>query len=158
MSGDLPDYYFRVRENGAVVFRVDTENRQRRIDMEEIATVNINNGKIKPHGDRTLSPEEIALIEGWITERQAVLAARDVDDILRAVDHMNLTTQWVQSRATDAQLEDVTDALLLAMHDLRTMLVKRKADRLGKEWWAGGCGAVLGAGVGVGRRPARWWS
>ena len=32
------------------------------------------------------------------------------------------------------------------------------ADRLGKEWWAGGggCGAVLGAiGVGVGRRPAR---
>ena len=25
------------------------------------------------------------------------------------------------------------------------------ADRLGKEWWAGGCGAVLGAGVGVGR-------
>ncbi|MEY3532238.1 MAG: hypothetical protein RI979_262 [Pseudomonadota bacterium] len=26
MSGDLPDYYFRVRENGAVVFRVDTEN------------------------------------------------------------------------------------------------------------------------------------
>jgi hypothetical protein len=49
MSGDLPDYYFRVRENGAVVFRVDTENRQRRIDMEEIATVNINNGKIKPH-------------------------------------------------------------------------------------------------------------
>jgi hypothetical protein len=56
MSGDLPDYYFRVRENGAVVFRVDTENRQRRIDMEEIATVNINNGKIKPHGDRALSP------------------------------------------------------------------------------------------------------
>jgi hypothetical protein len=33
----LPDYYFRVRENGAVVFRVDTENRQRRIDMEDRA-------------------------------------------------------------------------------------------------------------------------
>ena len=28
------------------------------------------------------------------------------------------------------------------------------AEGLGKEWWAGGCGAVLGAGVGVGRRPA----
>ena len=28
------------------------------------------------------------------------------------------------------------------------------AGRLGKEWWAGGCGAVLGAGVGVGEaRP-----
>ena len=31
----LPELYFRVRENGAVVFRVDTENRQRRIDMEQ---------------------------------------------------------------------------------------------------------------------------
>ena len=29
MSGDLPDFYFRVRENGAAVFRVDTENRSR---------------------------------------------------------------------------------------------------------------------------------
>jgi hypothetical protein len=34
MSAHLPEYYFRVRENGAVVFRVDTENRQRRIEME----------------------------------------------------------------------------------------------------------------------------
>ena len=133
MSGDLPDYYFRVRENGAVVFRVDTENRQRRIDMEEIATVNINNGKIKPHGDRPLSPEEIELIEGWIAERQAVLAARDVDDILRAIDHMNLTTQWAQSKASEDQLEAVTDPLLMAMHDLRSVLIRKKADRLMKD-------------------------
>lgn len=133
MSGDLPDYYFRVRENGAVVFRIDTENRQRRIDMEEIATVNINNGKIKPHGDRTLSPDEVALIEGWIAERQDVLAARDVDDILRAIDHMNLTTQWAQSKATEAQLEQVTDRLLMAMHDLRSVLIRKKAERLMKD-------------------------
>lgn len=133
MSGDLPDYYFRVRENGAVVFRVDTENRQRRIDMEEIATVNINNGKIKPHGDRPLTPDELTLIEAWITERQAVLAARDVDDILRAIDHMNLTTQWAQSKASDDQLEQVTDSLLMAMHDLRSVLIRKKADRLMKD-------------------------
>ena len=62
MAGELPDYFFRVRENGAVVFRVDTENRQRRIDMEEIATVNVNNGKIKPHGDRLLTKAETALM------------------------------------------------------------------------------------------------
>ncbi|MCU0800491.1 MAG: hypothetical protein MUD11_01735 [Rhodobacteraceae bacterium] len=127
---DLPPYYFRIRENGAVVFRVDTENRQRRIDMEEIATVNVKNGNIKPHGDRALTADEEVLIGHWLAERQAVLAARDVDDILRAVDHLNLTTQWAQSKATDAQLEDVTDALLLAMHDLRTVLVRKKAERL----------------------------
>ena len=65
--------------------------------------------------------------------RTAELAARDIDDILRAVDHLNLTAHWVQSRATDAQLDAVTDRLLLAMHDLRTVLVKKRADRVLKD-------------------------
>ena len=130
MAGELPDYFFRVRENGAVVFRVDTENRQRRIDMEEIATVNINNGKIKAHGDRPLTADETVLIEEWIAKRVATLAARDVDDLLRAVDHLNMTTQWVQSKATDEQLDEVTDNLLMAMHDLRVVLVRKKAERM----------------------------
>jgi len=133
MSGELPDYYFRVRENGAFVFRVDTENRQRRIDMDQIAMVNTRNGEIKPHGQRELSPEDMAAIRSWMEERQAVLAARDIDDILRAVDYLNLTAHWAQSRATEEQLEHVTDALLMAMHDLRTVLVRKKADRLLKE-------------------------
>ncbi len=130
MAGELPEYFFRVRENGAVVFRVDTENRQRRIDMEEIATVNINNGKIKAHGDRPLTADETVLIEEWIAKRVATLAARDVDDLLRAVDHLNMTTQWVQSKATDEQLDEVTDNLLMAMHDLRVVLVRKKAERM----------------------------
>lgn len=61
-----------------------------------------------------------------------ILADRDVDDIMRTVDHLNLTTQWAQSRASEEQLETVTDALLLAMHDLRGVLVRRKAERLMK--------------------------
>ncbi|NBO20932.1 MAG: hypothetical protein EBU97_03085, partial [Rhodobacteraceae bacterium] len=130
MSGDLPEFYFRIRENGAVVFRISTENRQRRIEMEELATINIKNGTIKPHGDRVLSPAETAAIGDWVARRTALLAARDIDDIHRAVDYLNITTQWVQSKASDAQLDDVTDALLLAMHDLRTVLVKRKAERM----------------------------
>ena len=127
---DLPEYYFRIRENGAAVFRVSTENRQRRIEMDEIAVVNIRNGNIRAHGDKTLSPEDLAVIEGWMEERRAVLAERDIDDIHRAVDYLNLTTHWAQSRASDADLEEVTDRLLLAMHDLRTVLVRKKADRL----------------------------
>lgn len=127
---DLPELYFRVRENGAAVFRVDTENRHRRIEMDQIAVVNIRNGEVKPHGDRELSEEDIAAIRDWMTRRTEVLARRDIDDILRAVDHLNLTTQWVQSRATDDQLDEVTDALLLAMHDLRTVLVRKKAERV----------------------------
>ena len=130
MSADLPEYYFRVRENGAFVFRVDTENRQRRIEMDQIAVVNIRNGEIKPHGQRQLSDQDIAEIKSWMEARTATLAARDMDDIHRAIDHLNLTAHWANSRATDEQLEDVTDALLLAMHDLRSVLVRKKADRL----------------------------
>jgi hypothetical protein len=111
---------------------VDTENRQRRIELEEIAIVNVKNGNIKPHGEVVLTPADLAVIGDWLKKRRALLEARDVDDILRAVDHMNLTTQWVVSKASDDQLEEVTDALLLAMHDLRSVLVRKKAERLTK--------------------------
>ena len=130
MGAELPDYYFRVRENGAAVFRVDTENRQRRIEMDQIAVINIKNGEVKPHGDRTLSDADLAEIARWMANRSALLAQREIDDIHRAVDYLNITTQWVQSKATEEQLEDVTDSLLLAMHDLRSVLVRKKADRI----------------------------
>ncbi|MCH2075636.1 MAG: hypothetical protein MK180_01960 [Rhodobacteraceae bacterium] len=130
MSSDLPEFYFRIRDKGAVVFRVDTENRQRRIEMDQIAVVNVVNGQIKPHGQRELLPDELEAIEGWMAQRVRVLDDRTVDDIHRAIDHLNLTAQWVQTTASDAQLEEFTDELLLAMHDLRSLLVRKKADRL----------------------------
>ncbi|MDA7964242.1 hypothetical protein [Ruegeria sp.] len=132
MTTALPEYYFRIRENGAVVFRIDTENRHQRIEMEQIAVINIRNGEVKPQGQRALSDGDTAEIQRWMEARQALLAQRDIDDIHRAVDHLNLTTQWAQSKASDAQLDDVTDRLLMAMHDLRSVLVRKKADRLSK--------------------------
>lgn len=129
---ELPEFYFRIRENGAAVYRVSTENRQRRIEMTEIAVVNIRNGNIRPHGGHELSETEQEVIAVWMEERRAILARRDLDDIHRAIDHLNLTAQWAQSRASDSDLEAVTDRLLLAMHDLRSVLVRKKADRLGQ--------------------------
>lgn len=130
MVTELPEYYFRVRENGAVVFRVDTDNRKQRIDMDQIAVINIKNGQYKPHGDCILSDADKGAIEDWMQARITLLAERDIDDIHRAVDYLNITTQWAQSKASDQQLEEVTDSLLLAMHDLRMMLVRKKSDRL----------------------------
>lgn len=130
MGAELPNYYFRVRDNGAVVFRVDTENRQRRIEMDQIAIVNTNRGDVKPHGDRILTDEDRSAIDTWMKARMTLLAQRNLDDIHRAVDYLNTTTQWVQSKASDEDLEGITDALLLAMHDLRSVLVRKKADRL----------------------------
>ena len=131
MTTELPEYYFRIRENGAVAFRIDTANRHRRIEMEQIAVINIKNGEVKPHGGRALSDAERKAIADWMVERKALLARRDIDDILRTVDHLNLTTQWAQSKASAQELEEITDTLLLAMHDLRSVLVRKKADRRG---------------------------
>lgn len=133
MSTGLPDYYFRVRDNGAFVFRLDTGNRQRRIEMDQIAIVNIRNGEIRPHGDRTLSDTDLKHIKTWMQDRTALLAHRDIDDIHRAVDYLNTTTHWAQSRASDEQLDQITDSLLLAMHDLRSVLVRKKSDRMMKQ-------------------------
>ncbi|GGE39021.1 hypothetical protein [Actibacterium pelagium] len=126
----LPKLYFRIRDNGAAVFRVDTENRFRRIEMDQIAIANHRNGEIKVHNGRTLTDDERAQIEDWIATRQNLLKSRAMDEVLRTVDHLNQTTQWAQSKASDEELEEITDALMMAMHDLRSTLVKKKADRL----------------------------
>ncbi len=130
---DLPDdLYFRVRDNGAAVFRVDLENRQRRLELRQIATANDNNGKIKPQGDLPPDEDEMKAIKDWLDARKKTLSVRAIDDIYRAIDHLNLTAQWAQSKADDAELEQFTDQLLMAMHDLRTVLVRKKSERMMK--------------------------
>ncbi len=124
---ELPELYFRVRENGAFVFRVDTENRMRRIDMDQIAVVNVRNGEIKAHGSREVSDAERAKIEAWLEARRATLHARELDDIERTIDRLNLTANWAQQSATPDELDQVADRLLLAMHDLRSVLVRKKS-------------------------------
>jgi predicted HD phosphohydrolase len=130
MPVDLPELYFRLKDNGAAVFRVDPENRQKRIDLDQIANVNLRNGEIKAQGKSVVTAEEHAVIEAWLAERRALQAARELDDIHRTIDQLNLTAHWAQTRATPEELDAVTDKLLLAMFDLRQVLVRKKADRL----------------------------
>ncbi|MBF9030161.1 hypothetical protein HKCCE3408_07125 [Rhodobacterales bacterium HKCCE3408] len=128
---ELPDYYFRIRENGAAVFRVEAETRHKRLEMTEIAAVNIRNGNVKAHGQHELSAEDEAAIARWMADRTAELAARDAATPEACIEALNLTAHWVQSKATDGDLDACTDRLLLAMHDLRSVLVRKKAGRSG---------------------------
>ncbi len=130
---DIGSLFFRVRENGAAVYRVDAENRQRRLDMQQIAVVNIRNGDVKPQGDQIPTAAERNEIDAWVVARRKVVEERRIDDLLRTTDHLNLTAQWVQTKATDAQIDLFADDLLMAMHDLRSVIVRRKADGLIKK-------------------------
>ncbi len=125
---EIHNLFFRVRENGAAVYRVETENRQRRLDMQQIAVIKIRNGEVKPQGDQVPTAAERNQIDAWIVERRKVIEERRIDDLKRTTDHLNLTAQWVQTRATDEQIDEFADELLLAMHDLRGVIVRRKAD------------------------------
>ena len=129
MNTPLPKYFFRIRENGAVLFKTPGENRQNRAEMHQIAAINMRSDTVKPLGDTVLTDEETKWIADWMRERKTVLEEREIDDILRTIDHLNLTAQWAQSKASDADLERVTDHLLLSMHDLRTILNRKKIER-----------------------------
>lgn len=133
MVADLPKYFFRTRDGGANVFRVDGNNRHRRIEMEQIASINMRTGDVRPNGDRELFAEDLQAIDTWIADRRETLEWRQMDDILRTVDQLNATAHWAQSSASDEQLETVTDTLLMAMHDLRSVLVRRKANALSNQ-------------------------
>ncbi len=126
---DLPRYYFRTRETGAFVFRIEPAGRDGRLEMDQIAVVNIRNGEVRANGARTLDDADRTAIAEWIEARRRVLAHRQADDILRTVDRLHEVTHWAQSKAAPEEIEAVTDPLLLAMHDLRQVLVRKRAER-----------------------------
>jgi len=129
MAVDIPELYYRIKDNGAVVFRVDPENRQKRINLDQIATINTRNGDIKAHPRSEISDAETAEMTRWLRARQALIQQRELEEMSRTVDQLNLTAHWAQSKATPEELDEITDRLLLAMYDLRQVLVRKKADR-----------------------------
>jgi hypothetical protein len=129
MTIALPKVFFSNPRKRCGPVQDSGKNRQNRLEMHQIAAINIRNETVKPLGDTVLTDEETKLIADWMRERKTVLEEREIDDILRTIDHLNLTAQWAQSKASDADLERVTDQLLLSMHDLRTILSRKKIER-----------------------------
>jgi hypothetical protein len=128
MAG-LPEYYFRARPAGAAMYKIGTDPRARRMEMNRIAGINLSNGQVNVQEGHDLTEHEQALIETWIKARRATLRQRANQDVDRALDAINLTAHWAQFDAKPDQLDAVTDALLLAMHDLREVLVRKRAHR-----------------------------
>jgi hypothetical protein len=67
-----------------------------------------------------------------MAERRGALASRETAAVEAAIEALNLTAHWGQTKAGDDKLDAVTDRPLLAMHDLREVLVRKEAVRLPK--------------------------
>jgi hypothetical protein len=130
MEAGLPGHFFRLRDHTVQVFRVNTDTPHRRIEMDPVAVLNLRSGEVRAQAGRTLTETDRAAIDRWLADRRQLDAAREMDGVLATVDRLNLTAHWAQTRATDADLDRVTDDLLMAMHDLRTVLVRRMAARI----------------------------
>lgn len=129
MSLSPPAYYFRLRENGAAVFRVSDENRNARLEMEQIAVVNLRSGEVKPRGGGPLGAEAEAAIADWISAQQARTAAREAARPAELIEALNHAAHWAHKTATAEEIEVSARDLMMAMHDLRSVLLRRLGER-----------------------------
>ncbi len=124
---DSPTLYFRRKENGAAVYRITT-GKHTRLDLLQIAVLK-QNGDVKPSGKQEPTDVELTEIAIWHDARKAEQKTRDAARVDRLISDMNAVTQWVQANANDKQIAQTAQPVLMAMHDLRTTLVRRMAGR-----------------------------
>lgn len=124
MSDNL---FFRIKDNGATVFRVENEARQRRMDFQPIAEANTRNGDIKPRKDAGITDDERETIEAWIEARRAVLLIREGTEAQTTLERINAAAGWYSSKPDPATADAIADEMLLALHDLRSAIVRFKS-------------------------------
>ncbi len=122
---DKPELFFRRREKGASVFRMETGDGGR-MELVQIAVLKPD-GEIKPQARREIAEAEIAAIAAWHASRTAAQPARDVARLDHMVGEMNKFTQWIQSDAPDEVITGAAMEVLMTIQDLRTTLVRRLA-------------------------------
>ena len=124
---DRPTLYFRRKENGAAVYRIASGGHAR-LDLLQIAVLK-QNGDVKSSGKQQPTDVELAEIDAWHDARKAEQKSRDAARVDRLVGDMNAVAQWVQANANDKQVAQSSQSILMAMHDLRSTLVRRMAGR-----------------------------
>jgi len=124
---DASQLYFRVKDNGATVFRIVEDGEKRRVQLEPLANVNLRKDEVKPQGSADMSAAERDQITSWMGTRRAFEAVKKRAEIDELCDRLGYAVAWVKSAATDAEIDQLADPLLWGMHDLRAALVRRKS-------------------------------
>lgn len=125
--------YFRIKDNGATVFRINDEVRQRRLDLQPVAEANVRNGDIKLRKDVTLTDAERAEVKNWLDARRIELTRREIEQARLTIEHLNATANWISGKPDEDAAEEVSEDLLMAMHDLRAAIVRFKSRMLDRK-------------------------
>ena len=117
-------YYFRLRPGGAMMLRIAYDPRLRRSDMHRVAGINRASGAVDVTIGHDLTDEERGLIDGWLAKGNGLEGAS-----AKAIEEIGHIAHWAQFRASPSDLATATEELLLAMQDLREVLVRKAAQR-----------------------------
>jgi hypothetical protein len=121
--------YYRVRKQGALVFRMEVSNRQRRIELNQIAAIT-GKDEIRPHKRRPPTAEEEAEIRAWWADHKTRREAGELDEIETFMEELNKFTNWIEKEAPNAAVGAQSDPLLMALLDLRQVIVRRLSEDL----------------------------
>ena len=124
---DRPTLYFRRKGNGAAVYRI-SDGEHARLDMLQVAVLK-RNGEVKASGKQEPTEVELGEIAAWYEVRNSEQTTRDAAQVDQLVGELNAVAQWVQADASDQQVAQSAQPILMAIHDLRTTLVRRMAGR-----------------------------
>lgn len=119
--------FFRNKENGASVFRLEEDNRHQRSNLVPIAEVNVRNGKIKVRSGTALTAGEATEIEHWMESRRERDEAREAATPQVAIEAINAAAHWISGQPDPALVDQSVDELLIAMLDLRTAIVRHRS-------------------------------
>ena len=119
--------YYRLREKGALVFRMEVANRQRRIELNRIATISAD-GEVTPHRQRPASDQEMAQAAAWWRDWCARRDEGRLAETERFMAQLNGFTDWMAREAADGEVAELSDPLLMALLDLRQVVVRRLSD------------------------------
>ncbi|MEM6662651.1 MAG: hypothetical protein AAF666_10800 [Pseudomonadota bacterium] len=116
--------YYRHREKGVTVFRMEVANRQRRIELNQIASI-LADGEVIPHKRRAPTEAELAEISTWWTNWQTRAADGALTQTETFIAELNQFTDWVARRADAGEIDVQSDNLLTALLDLRQVVVRK---------------------------------
>ena len=124
---DTPSLYFRTRPNGATVFRVSEDPEKRRLSFMQIAVANVRTGGIRTNDTGAPNPAELEEIGEWMASKKEEMSADRRQDVLALCDSLGMAAHWIQTDASDSDIDNIEARLLLAMHDVRRTLARRKS-------------------------------